>query len=280
MTTPYFYVNDVDPAVTYPVTDTAQPPGDLDFTPVVRTSSGLVLPSAWQTPAGASRDLRVELADLPAGTWTLWLTVPGESDLNLGRVQMLSAVPLTLEEAKEGLNITSSDSDSELAGWLAAATELAESITGPLTERTVTETHEATTSSSLYLRETPVIGVDAVDRRWDGTELWPAADVEVEPLSGRMVMVQFYGGAAAWNSWGGTRVTYRAGRTEISESIRKAIIIILDHLWQTQRGWQSGAPSLRGELPQAMGGPQLPAGFALPNRAAELLAPYKRVVIA
>lgn len=189
------------------------------------------------------------------------------------------AGPLTLAEAKEGLNMSASTNDTELAGWLTAATELVESVVGPVVARSVTELHEATSAGALYLRQTPVISVEAIVRRYDSSVLWQPADVEVDALSGRLVVNAFYEGSGAWAGWGGTRITYTAGRAEVPESIRKATIVVLDHLWQTQRGWVSGAPGLRGELPAAQGGAPVPPGYALPNRAMDLLAPYRRVAI-
>lgn len=229
----------------------------------------------WAIPAG-----------LPPGTyivrWTAQLSSDpvGDPTVAFDSVDVLAtAGPLTLAEAKQGLNITRTDSDDELAGWLVAATELVESVVGPLTARSVTEVHPASEGAAIYLRQTPVISVESIERRWDSSPLWLPADVEVEPLSGRLTVNAFYEGSGAWAGWGGVRVTYTAGRAQVPESIRKAIIIVLDHLWTTQRGWQSGAPGLRGQLPAAEGGAPIPAGYALPNRAEQLIEPWRRVAI-
>jgi hypothetical protein len=75
----------------YPVTDTADPPGNLSFDPVVKAwqSDGTTVevPGAqWLGAAGSTRDLEVPLASLPAGLWGLGLTVDGGADLFLGNV--------------------------------------------------------------------------------------------------------------------------------------------------------------------------------------------------
>jgi hypothetical protein len=57
--------------------------------------------------------------------------------------------------------------------------------------------------------------------------------------------------------------------TEVPAPFGEAGRIILEHLWQTQRG-PSARPTLGGEETVALPG----FGFAIPNRAAELLSPY------
>lgn len=80
-----------DSTITYPVTDAGDPPGDLSFTPLVQahTSDGttvVVAGAAWTGAAGATRDLVVPLASLPAGLWSLRLALDGTADLFLGNV--------------------------------------------------------------------------------------------------------------------------------------------------------------------------------------------------
>jgi hypothetical protein len=55
-------------------------------------------------------------------------------------------------------------------------------------------------------------------------------------------------------------------------AIREAILIIAAHLWETQRGTSPSALSLQGaDIGDAVS-PGL--GYAIPNRARELLEPY------
>ena len=59
-------------------------------------------------------------------------------------------------------------------------------------------------------------------------------------------------------------VTYLAGPEEAEANEQLAALIILQHLWETQRGRSGLVPGGGGEL-------MIPAGYAVPNRAAELL---------
>lgn len=80
-----------DATITYPVTDQANPPGTLDFTPVVHAwkadgTTVTITAAAWAGTPAATRDLDVPLADLPAGLWGLGLAIDGAEDLFLGNV--------------------------------------------------------------------------------------------------------------------------------------------------------------------------------------------------
>jgi hypothetical protein len=62
----------------------------------------------------------------------------------------------TLTDLKAHLNVTTSDDDGELADMLDAAVDVVEGIVGPITSKTVTETHYAMSSDVLVLRRMPV----------------------------------------------------------------------------------------------------------------------------
>lgn len=78
----------------YPVTDAADPPGNLSFTPTVKAwldptdeTTTIEIPgAAWLGNAGSQRDLEVPLATLTAGIWGLGLVVDDGPDLFLGNV--------------------------------------------------------------------------------------------------------------------------------------------------------------------------------------------------
>jgi hypothetical protein len=70
-------------------------------------------------------------------------------------------------------------------------------------------------------------------------------------------------------------VTYTSGRADLPAAIRLAVLVIAEHLWETQRGAAPVGP-LSGD--DTFPTPGL--GFAIPNRALELLAPYRRPAVA
>lgn len=161
---------------------------------------------------------------------------------------------VTLEQARAQLNIDPDDhsDDAELGLYLEAVTPLVEERIGPVLPRTVTETLRGS-----LLRQAPVLAVQAVQR---GSVAVTAYTLEagVGRLRGAHL--------------DGATVTYTVGRDPIPAAIKLAALIIVAHLWETQRGSQP--------LPLAGGldDDPLPAngGFAIPRRALQLLAPYAR----
>jgi hypothetical protein len=174
---------------------------------------------------------------------------------------------ISLAVAKKHLNITSTTDDEEIRSWLAAVTEVIENKVGPVVVRTVTDERHDGNGRSLWLRNTPAISLTTVLPWLTSGTTYAAADLRLSPESGRVERkdgLPFTGGPFA--------VTYRAGRAIIGENISQAAAVILKHLWETQRGPQ--LPSLQGQDDTTL----IPGmGFAVPNRALELLAPDELV---
>lgn len=155
--------------------------------------------------------------------------------------------------------------DDELRYFLTAALEVAESIVGPLAPRTVTETHYGVSSDLLVLREAPVVSLTSV------STLTPylLADFTVDAETGIVRL------AAGRRIYGDVTVTYVAGRSAIPYAVSLATLIIAAHLWETQRGSGPSAGPLQPDL-----APAVPMGFAIPNRAVEMLATQRQVRVA
>lgn len=177
----------------------------------------------------------------------------------------------TIDDLKAHANITTNDDDAELADMLDAAVDVVEGIVGPLGGTSVTEVHRGVRSDCLVLRRMPVESLTAISSRsWGSESALTLADYELDADTGIVRSVYGYGFC------GDYVVTYTAGRTVLPAAIRLAVLVIAAHLWQTQRG-----PSPVGPLAEpddTFGTPG--AGFAIPNRARELLGPYARPVIA
>jgi hypothetical protein len=73
----------------------------------------------------------------------------------------------TLTDLKAHLNfeVTSTADDGELADMLDAAVDVVEGIVGPITSKTVTETHYGLSSDVLVLRRMPVADLLSVGYR-------------------------------------------------------------------------------------------------------------------
>jgi hypothetical protein len=170
---------------------------------------------------------------------------------------------ISLAVAKRHLNITSTTDDEEIRGWLAAVTEVIEAKVGPVVVKTITDERHDGNGRSLWLRQTPVVSLTTVAPWLTTGTTYTVADLRLSPDSGRVERKDglcFTGGPFA--------VSYKAGRPVIGENISQAAAIILKHLWETQRG-AAGLP-LQGLDDTTL----IPGmGFAVPNRALELLAP-------
>lgn len=139
---------------------------------------------------------------------------------------------------------------------LLAATQSVEARCGAMEPRTTTAVVESH-YDELYLPEWPVISVTSVD------------GVTVDPS----VSLTF---GRRWTPAKYT-VEYRVGRDPVPDDLRLATLIIAAHLWETQRGPVGVTTQFTG----VQGGTVvMPRGFALPNRALELMDPYMMSVIA
>lgn len=145
-----------------------------------------------------------------------------------------------------------------------AAVEVVESMCGPLAPREVVVTDAAAVRGTWVASVWPVLSAAAVNA-YDSSEV---ADVTVD-AAGR-VRFGTYTGAGTFD------VTLQVGRDPIPASIVLATYIIASHLWETQRG-RSARPGLFGQGEDVT---ITPMGFAVPARAAQLLAPHRAPSVA
>jgi hypothetical protein len=173
---------------------------------------------------------------------------------------------LSLADAKAHLNIASTSHDDELRGWIESVTSAVEFFTGPVTVRTVVEDHTASGVSVLALRQPPVLSLTSVSPVLSGGTSYAVDGLDVSSTG----IVRSLSGA---RFHGPLRVTYMAGRRVVPAAITAAARIILQHLWRTQQG--PGRPQ-RGIDDFDVTEPIPGLGYAIPNRAVQLLDPYKQ----
>lgn len=195
--------------------------------------------------------------------------------------------PVSLADIREALNLTDTDDDAEIIGYIDAATEVIENIVGPVASSTVTEWHDG--GSGRLILNSPIADLTTVTvTEYSGTSL---QSLTYQPLdAGTFTDYGFYApdgtgeaGILARSSSGypaaftaGTRVlvTYDAGRSDVPANIRLAALVLIEHMWETQRGSQGPAePFGVDETPLA------PSGFLIPNRVNELLAPHRKAPV-
>jgi hypothetical protein len=195
--------------------------------------------------------------------------------------EVLSATPpalISLADAKQQLNISTNAFDDELRVFVDAATAAVERHRNEsIIRRTFVEEHYLTDyawgygqnigqpaawgvpARKLSLDKRPALSLTSV-ARVDGTLSWDVSNLHLN--SNGIVSVMFGNPIS-----GHVAVTYIAGYQSIPAEFTLATRIIVQHLWQTQRG-NKGWPK-PGGMDDSLG----PAGmgFAIPNRALELL---------
>jgi hypothetical protein len=166
---------------------------------------------------------------------------------------------VSLADVKTQLNKTSTTNDDELRSYILSATENIEGTVGICAIRSFTE--RANGSDTLVLTNRPVVSLTTITPVYTWSPTIAVADVDTHLDTG--VITHLNG----WPFWGPYNVTYKAGRAVVQPSARLAGMLIVQHLWETRRG-QSSNPRYGGEDDTVT----LPGwGYAIPNRAAELL---------
>jgi hypothetical protein len=161
---------------------------------------------------------------------------------------------VTLDELKSHLNITANRDNAELDMVKGAAQDAVTHLIGPVLHRTVTETVWSRGGIAV-LSYAPVVSVTTLFYA-----LTNPVTATLHTDAGVLSDVDFNGALTA---------VYVAGRTVVPDAVRLATLIIAGHIWDLQRGTSPSA--LQGEEPE----PQMGLGYAIPNRATDLLAPYR-----
>lgn len=172
---------------------------------------------------------------------------------------------VSLADVKKQLGIAADDTsgDAELQGYIDAATTPIEDQLGQAVEQR-TFTDRLTLPSGgvrhFLLETVPVVSLTSVVSV-DGTTTWDVSSLDADGPSGEVTVVS---GPLVC---GQVDATYVAGLSTVQPNVRLAGLIIIQHLWETQRG--AMGVQLGGENE-----PWIPGrGFAIPRRALELLGP-------
>lgn len=179
---------------------------------------------------------------------------------------------VSLADTKQQLNMTGTADDEELRRLIEAATGVVERhLDMAVVRRTVVERRSLgnpTVSSSpgvlqrIALTTKPILSITSVVSA-DGATTWNPANMRVTDAG----VVEVLAGAVVWGPVDFTNVV---GMQVIPANYTKAAEIIIQHLWDTQRGSKGGAHPAGLETP---GAGFTSFGYAIPNRALELLGP-------
>lgn len=232
---------------------------------VTRPDGTTVTPAAEETtPPGT---YQADYVTTLSGRHTVRWVFTGPAHAYTDSFDVREAAPpalLSLTDGKEHLNIRSSRHDAEVREWIEATTRSVEYFTGPVVVRQVVEDFREREARAVALLQTPVVEVTSVTALGGGSSGYEVEDLTLDPMTG--VVARHDGGLLR----GPLRWTYRAGRAIVPANITAAAKIILQHLWRTQQG--PGRPQVgTGDFDVSEPIPGL--GYAIPNRAVQLLEP-------
>jgi hypothetical protein len=192
-----------------------------------------------------------------------WLATGANAGAYTDMFEVVPADPgalVSLKDAKDQLNITGDSDDAELMRVLRSVTRPVERIVGSVVRRSWTETVDGG-HQKITLQRFPVLAVTQVTE--NGTVLDTSAYTLKRDAG---VLTRVSGGCATrWRPGvDNLVVTYEAGRVITGDDVRQAVLIILQHLWDTQRGGFNASPRDADTYDPRF-------GYSIPRRALELL---------
>lgn len=177
---------------------------------------------------------------------------------------------ISLDEARSHLNLQSTVTDDELASFIEWACELAQEVADTqFARKTVVDVLNGNCARSLSLTRRPVLSVSSVTE--NGVALVATTGYTTDLRWGRLYrQTGTYYDSAWYEGRRNVSVTYVAGYQIIPPQVRFATLVILEHLWTTQRGAApSGRPSVDDQYSTPSG------NWFIPNRARDILLDYR-----
>lgn len=178
---------------------------------------------------------------------------------------------MTLSDVKTYLNITTTQNDSELSGFLADAISAIEDLIGPITPQTFTDEFDEH-GPNIVLPRTPVQSVTSVSiQPWLGaTAVDDTAAWRLNATTGVLRRALIGGSLPFYGRGSIFTVTYTAGRSDVPNPVNRAILMQVAEMWRSQRGASPMAPGN-----QDAAEPSYPGALGfLDEGVMELLLPY------
>lgn len=238
----------VNPAT---ITATVMRPDGTTDAPLTPINDGVGLYHVDYTPAQPGRHIARWVTTAPAGAKEETFDVAA---------QWSEAGVFSLKGAKKQLNIDPEDhdDDEEIEDFLRSVTAICERSAGSLGRTVQVEEHRG--GYAFVLAHPPALSITSVTAAGPGVVDQQVADLHLDGQSG--IVRRLDGG---WMG-GPYQVTYIAGRTDIPPNVSQAGKILLQHLWDTQRG-QMGGVRVGGS--DEVYDPRF--AFSVPRRVLELL---------
>ncbi|MFD7978890.1 hypothetical protein [Streptomyces sp. NPDC059071] len=226
--------------------------------------------TASPTPAETDTGrYRVDYLTTVPGRHVIRWVFTGPGDAHTDSFDVREAAPpgiISLPDAKTYLRITSTADDDELRSWIESITAGIEGYCGPVIVRTVTSRIDVHRARTVALPAIPAIALVSVTPLLTGGTTYDVDDLDLNPDTG--IVQRLDGGLLV----GPLLFEYRVGRPVVPASLTSAGRIILRHLWQTRQGPQR--PNL-GTGDFDVNEPVQGFGYAIPNRALQLMEPYR-----
>lgn len=167
---------------------------------------------------------------------------------------------VSLADAKKQLNIVGDGDDAELMRMLRSVTGPVERIVGSIVRRSWTEAVDGG-HQKITLQRFPVLSITQVVE--SGAVL--ASSAYMVKLDAGVLTRVSGSYPTRWRvGVDNIAVTYEAGRVITGEDVSQAVKIILQHLWDTQRGGFNASPRDSDTYDPRF-------GYSIPRRAVELL---------
>lgn len=185
---------------------------------------------------------------------------------------------VTLAEAQAYLNITVSTYDFELAGFITAASRLWTQRVGPVNSTAYDETYDGG-RTRIVLRRAPVLTVTSVVESWGAisytlTESYGTWSYSLDHSTGLLTRRTMGTAVPFAPGQRNVEVSYTAGYATPPADIKHAVLLLILHLWETQRGGarrigQGGTDDWRPDF-----------AFSWPSRVEAIAASYLAPAIA
>jgi hypothetical protein len=286
----YVYSNGQDVPLTYTALDDSGTPANAaSVTATVTRPDGSTL-----TPTPANADIgvyqAVVAAPTQAGTYLVHWSATG-SGFTHAYDDQFQVRPAGVEQVvdlasvKAHLNMRQDDStqDTELTGFILAATRVIRDIIGPIVPETHTEFFDGGVQT-VSLTWQPLLTIVSVYEYYGlskfqiteqplGTQT-NAFGFTADYVTGQLTRRTFGGQAALW-AFGdkNIQVTSTAGRADVPYNVRLGALELIRHNWSMTQ--QAGRPRMRSGMDSG-GELAVPIGFAVPDRVVEWLAPDRR----
>ena len=171
---------------------------------------------------------------------------------------------VTLEEAKRQLDITGTAEDIELQTYIDALPAVIEGFVGVVEQREIVD-KVAGGRAALSVLHPPLMSVTSLT---GAGATYQADALDVDGPAG--VITRLDGAPFPAGTY---TVTYTAGRPSVPPTIKLAALVLLQHLWRTQRASRGGLAGGGDDF--SVTEPIPGFGYAVPHRVMQLLDSFR-----